>query len=168
EFNRMNRQLEAAFAGLTDQVAIKTQQVESLLHSTDEILDAVPTPIIMVNQAEEVQYINRVGRDCFHATRESTESIPLFDILPIDASLREHLRKEFRRARNGGGVETASGTEETAVVNRARDPLAPAVGAVETHNRQEIQIGPKRYHYQWFHMVGRNQGEDRVGLVFRD
>ena len=29
EFNRMNRQLEAAFAGLTDQVAVKTQQVES-------------------------------------------------------------------------------------------------------------------------------------------
>ena len=65
EFNRMNRQLEAAFAGLTDQVTIKTQQVESLLHSTDQILDAVPTPIIMVDQDEQVQYINRVGRESF-------------------------------------------------------------------------------------------------------
>ena len=168
EFNRMNRQLEAAFAGLNDQVTFKTQQVESLLHSTDQILDAVPTPIIMVNQDEQVQYINRVGRDSFQTKLDSTQSIPLFEILPVDAALREHLRKEFRRARNGEHVETASGAEDTAVVNRARDPLAPVMGAAELSNRQEIQIGPRRYHYQWFHMAGRNQGEDRIGLVFRD
>ncbi len=168
EFNRMNRQLEAAFAGLTDQVAIKTQQVESLLHSTDQILDAVPTPIIMVNQDEEVQYINRAGRDSFQAILDSTRSIPLFDILPVDAALRDHLQKEFRRARSGDNVATASGVEDAAIVNRARDPLAPVMGPDESGNRQEIQIGPRRYHYQWFHMVGRNQGEDRIGLVFRD
>ena len=168
EFNRMNRQLEAAFAGLTDQVTIKTQQVESLIHSTDQILDAVPTPIIMVNHDEQVQYINRVGRDSFQAILDSTHSIPLFDILPVDAAVREHLRKEFRRARSGEDVAIASGAEEAAVVSTARDPLAPVMGTAEPHNRQEIQIGPRRYHYQWFHMAGRNQGEDRIGLVFRD
>jgi len=168
EFNRMNRQLEAAFAGLTDQVTIKTQQVESLIHSTDQILDAVPTPIIMVNQDEQVQYINRVGRDSFQAILDSTQSIPLFDILPVDAAVREHLRKEFRRARSGEDVATASEAEDAAVVNRARDPLAPMMGTAEASNRQEIQIGPRRYHYQWFQMAGRNQGEDRIGLVFRD
>ena len=168
EFNRMNRQLEAAFAGLTDQVTIKTQQVESLIHSTDQILDAVPTPIIMVNHDEQVQYINRVGRDSFQAILDSTHSIPLFDILPVDAAVREHLRKEFRRARSGEDVAIASGAEEAAVVSTARDPLAPMMGTAEPHNRQEIQIGPRRYHYQWFHMAGRNQGEDRIGLVFRD
>ncbi len=168
EFNRMNRQLEAAFAGLTDQVTFKTQQVESLLHSTDQILDAVPTPIIMVNQDEQVQYINRVGRDSFPVTHHSAQSIPLFELLPDDAALREHLRKEFRRARNGDHVEAVSETEHIPVVKNARDPLAPAPGTTEPSNRQEIQIGSKRYHYQWFHMVGRNQGEDRVGLVFRD
>ena len=168
EFNRMNRQLEAAFAGLTDQVTIKTQQVESLIHSTDQILDAVPTPIIMVDQNEQVQYINRVGRDFFQAIPDSITSIPLFDLLPVDAAIREHLRKEFRRARNGEPVATATDTEDAAAVNRARDPLAPTAGTVEPRHRQEIQIGPRRYHYQWFHMAGRNQGEDRIGLVFRD
>jgi signal transduction histidine kinase len=168
EFNRMNRQLEAAFAGLTDQVTIKTQQVESLLHSTDQILDAVPTPIIMVDQDEQVQYINRVGRDSFQAVHDSTTSIPLFDILPVDAAARAHLRKEFRRAQSGDHAATTSGTEDTGDVNRARDPLAPVLGTVEPSNRQEIQIGSRRYHYQWFHMGGRNQGEDRIGLVFRD
>jgi two-component system, NtrC family, sensor kinase len=168
EFNRMNRQLEAAFAGLTDQVAIKTQQVESLLHSTDQILDAVPTPIIMVDQDEQVQYINRGGRDSFQTMPDSTTSIPLFDILPVDAAAREHLRKEFRRARNGERVATASGAEDAAVVNNARDPLSPETGTAESSSRQEIQIGQRRYHYQWFHMAGGNQGEDRIGLVFRD
>jgi len=168
EFNRMNRQLEAAFTGLTDQVTIKTQQVESLIHSTDQILDAVPTPIIMVNQDEQVQYINRVGRDSFQAILDSAHSIPLFDMLPVDAAVREHLRIEFRRARNGEDVAIASGAEDAAVVNRARDPLAPMMGTAEPSNRQEIQIGLRRYHYQWFHMAGRNQGEDRIGLVFRD
>jgi len=168
EFNRMNRQLEAAFAGLTDQVTIKTQQVESLLQSTDQILDAVPTPIIMVDHDEQVQYINRVGRDFFQAIPDSITSIPLFDLLPVDAAIREHLRKEFRRARNGEPVATATDTEDAAAVNRARDPLAPMAGTVEPRHQQEIQIGPRRYHYQWFHMAGRNQGEDRIGLVFRD
>ena len=168
EFNRMNRQLEAAFAGLTDQVTIKTQQVESLLHSTDQILDAVPTPIIMVNQDEQVQYINRVGRDSFQAILDSTRSIPLFDILPVDAAAREHLRNEFSRVRSGENVATASGAEDAVVVNIARDPLAPVIGTAEPNNQQEIQIGQRRYHYQWFHMAGGNQGEDRIGLVFRD
>jgi signal transduction histidine kinase len=168
EFNRMNRQLEAAFAGLTDQVAIKTQQVESLIHSTDQILDAVPTPIIMVNQDEQVQYINRVGRDCFQAILDSTKSIPLFDILPVDAPVREYLRKEFSRVRSGKNGAIASGAEDAAVVNTARDPLAPEMGTEEPNNRQEIQIGPRRYHYQWFHMAGGKKGEDRIGLVFRD
>ena len=168
EFNRMNRQLEAAFAGLTDQVAIKTQQVESLLHSTDQILDAVPTPIIMINQDEQVQYINRVGRDSFQAILASTNSVPLFDILPVDAAVREHLRNEFRRVQNGENVAIASGAEDAAVVNIARDPLAPVIGTAESNNRQEIQIGQRRYHYQWFNLAVGNQGEDRIGLVFRD
>ena len=168
EFNRMNRQLEASFAGLTDQVTSKTQQVESLLHSTDEILDAVPTPIIMVNHKEQVQYLNQVGRETFQSLLDSAQSIPLFDILLVDAAAREHLRKEFRRAGSGEHVETASGEEDTSAVNTPRDPLAPKVGMPDPSPRQEVQIGSRRYHYQWFHMAGRNQGEDRIGLVFRD
>jgi two-component system, NtrC family, sensor kinase len=168
EFNRMNRQLEAAFAGLTDQVTSKTQQVESLLHSTDEILDAVPTPIIMVNQEEQVEYLNQVGRETFRPLLDSAQSIPLFDILPVDASAREHLRKELRRAGRGEHAEMASGEEDTSSVNIPRDPLAPKVGMADPSPRQEVQIGSRRYHYQWFHMAGRNQGEDRIGLVFRD
>lgn len=168
EFNRMNRQLEAAFAGLTDQVAFKTQQVESLLHSTDQILDAVPTPIVMIDRNEQVQYINQVGRDSFQAMLDSTKSIPLFDILPIDAAAREHLRAEFKRVQRGETVGHDPGSEPAAVGTTARDPLSPATDKATPHNRQELQIGQRRYHYQWFQMAGGNQGGSRIGLVFRD
>lgn len=168
EFNRMHRQLEAAFAGLTNQVAVKTQQVESLLHSTDQILDAVPTPIIMVNQDEQVQYINRVGRDSFQTILEASHSAPLFDVLPVDAAVRERLRTELRRVRSGENAASVSEAEDAAAVNTARDPLAPTMEPREPRSRQEVQIGPRRYHYQWFHMAGVSQGEARIGLVFRD
>ena len=168
EFNRMNRQLEAAFAGLTDQVAVKTQQVESLLHSTDQILDAVPTPIIMVNHNEQVRYINRVGRDSFETILNGSHNVPLFDVLPVDAAIRERLRTEFKRVRSGENAAVAAVTEDATVLNTIRDPLTPTTDRAKPGSQQEIQIGPRRYHYQWFHLAGGNQGEDRIGLIFRD
>jgi C4-dicarboxylate-specific signal transduction histidine kinase len=120
----------------------------------------------MVNQDEQVQYINRVGRDSFQAILDSTKPIPLFDILPVDAAVREHLRKEFRRARSGDNVATASEAEE-AVVNLARDPLAPVW---ERRNKQPTGDS------DWSPAISlsvvphgrRKPGEDRIGLVFRD
>ena len=53
-------------------------------------------------------------------------------------------------------------------VNTPRDPLAPMVGTAEPSHSTGDSDWSRRYHYQWFHMAGRNQGEDRIGLVFRD
>ena len=168
EFNRMNRQLEVAFAGLTDQVTIKTQQVESLLHSTDQILDAVPTPIVMVDHNEQVRYINRVGRDSFETILNGSHDVPLFDLLPVDTATRERLRTEFTHVRSGENAAVAAATEEAAVLSPIRDPLTPATDKADASSQQEIQIGPRQYHYQWFHLAGGNQGGDRIGLIFRD
>ncbi|MDH5640728.1 MAG: HAMP domain-containing protein, partial [Nitrospira sp.] len=55
EFNRMNQQLNATFAGLTDQVELKTREVQVLQQSTDQILDAVPTPILLIDTDEQVR-----------------------------------------------------------------------------------------------------------------
>ncbi|MDH4185941.1 MAG: ATP-binding protein [Nitrospira sp.] len=166
EFNRMHRQLEAAFAGLTDQVTIKTQQVESLLHSTDQILDAVPTPIIMVDQDERLQYINQVGRTAFHSMLEKNRSSPLLDALPIDAAMRTRLRTEFGDVRRGDTDPLH--TADASGIDHIRDPLAPITNGTSHEIRQELQIGQRRYHYQWFHLTGGPQGEDRIGLILRD
>ena len=92
EFNRMNRQLEAAFAGLTDQVELKTQEVQYFQRSTDQILDAVPTPILIVDDQEQVQYVNRTARDAFGLSEAPGQ---LFDALPVDASQQQQLRQEL-------------------------------------------------------------------------
>ena len=76
EFNRMNKQLEVAFAGLTDQVTLKTQEVQYLRRSTDEILDAVPTPVLIVDDQETVQYVNRTGREALGLAGDQFEPVP--------------------------------------------------------------------------------------------
>lgn len=162
EFNRMNRQLEAAFAGLTDQVTLKTQEVQYLQRSTDQILDAVPTPILIVDDQERLLYVNRTARDAFGMSEADGK---LFDALPLDASQQQLLRQELGRHQqpDTAGVtiaDTGDGSDDV------RDPLVPRSA---THARQaELQLGSHLYRYEWFRVTGRPGESDRVGLVLRD
>lgn len=169
EFNRMNRQLEAAFAGLTDQVNLKTQEVQYLQESTDQILDAVPTPIIIIDEQEAVQYVNRTGREAFHLSNGSAAAAKLFEILPVESIQQGRLRQELEEqtarvsALSVSGAEAAAGSKMT-----LRDPLAPLLGTGTDDGRAEIQLGHRLYQYQWFRVSGRPGESDRVGLVLRD
>jgi signal transduction histidine kinase len=162
EFNRMNRQLEAAFAGLTDQVTLKTQEVQYLQRSTDQILDAVPTPILIVDDQERLLYVNRTARDAFDMTEADGK---LFDALPVDASQQQLLRQELWRHQKPDAAvlaiaDAADGPDDV------RDPLVPRS---TTHARQtELQLGAHLYRYEWFRVTGRPGESDRVGLVLRD
>ncbi|HTL62177.1 MAG TPA: ATP-binding protein [Nitrospira sp.] len=162
EFNRMNRQLEAAFAGLNDQVTLKTQEVQYLQRSTDQILDAVPTPILIVDDHERLLYVNRTARDAFGLTDPDRT---LFDALPVDALQQQQLRQELwshQRPEAFSEDRADSGREAEDV----RDPLAPRSAP---HLRQaELQLGAHLYRYEWFRMTGRPGESDRVGLVLRD
>jgi signal transduction histidine kinase len=162
EFNRMNRQLEAAFAGLTDQVTLKTQEVQYLQRSTDEILDAVPTPILIVDDQERVQYVNRTARDAFGL---SDAPGPLFEALPVETSQQQQLRQELWSHHKPDAL--VAPTAETAdFADEVRDPLVPRR---TTQTRQaELQVGSHLYRYEWFRVTGRPGESDRVGLVLRD
>jgi signal transduction histidine kinase len=161
EFNRMNRQLEVAFAGLTDQVTLKTQEVQYLQRSTDQILDAVPTPILIVDDHERVLYVNRTGRDAFGLPETPGR---LFDALPVDASKQEQLRHElWSHQRPGECVLPAVATDAG---DDIRDPLVPR--RTPQTREAELQLGPHLYRYEWFRVTGRPGEADRVGLVLRD
>ncbi len=168
EFNRMNKQLEAAFAGLTDQVTLKTQEVQYLQQSTDQILDAVPTPILLIDEQESVRYVNRTGREAFNLPDGGTAAGQLFDFLPIDPSQRPRLRQELRE--HTALVPTSPGTVEAFPASAAtlRDPLAPQSETGPEGRRTEIQLGSRLYQYQWFRVSGRPGESDRIGLVLRD
>lgn len=160
EFNRMNAQLEAAFAGLSDQVALKTQEVTYLQRSTDQILDAVPTPIVLLNAQESVQYMNRAARAAFHLPPEAAPPFSLATLQPLGTVVHTHLRQDADGEEAGPPAQSV----------QPRDPLAPATSqdAGHTRSRSELQIGPRTYHYQWFRLPARPGIEPRIGLVLRD
>ncbi len=165
EFNRMNRQLEAAFAGLTDQVSLKTQEVQYLQRSTDQILDAVPTPILIVDDQEEVHYVNRTGREAFRLADEPHSFGRLFEILPVDSTQQQQLRQELWSQQTTG---VASFVNDEPFSDCVRDPLAPRTGPTHSSRPTELQLGSHLYRYQWFRVTGRPGESDRVGLVLRD
>jgi len=166
DFNRMNKQLEAAFAGLTDQVALKTQEVQSLERSTDQILNAVPTPILMVDAQAQVQYVNRAAQESLGLSPSLSPSTSLFDILPLDAPAQQRLRKEFQE-RDDTGLPTMERAIDTST-DEPRDPLAPTLTGARTNGRSELCLGQRVYHYEWFRTDGRPGEGPRVGLVLRD
>lgn len=167
EINRMNAQLEAAFAGLTTQVELKSQEVQYLQQSTDQILDAVPTPIIMVDQAEQVQYMNRACKDAFMlAEDDEPRPTTLFDLLRVNPSVQQRLRQELLSAGNGSLQKT--GAPDIGPLGEARDPLAPAPAHSARGGRCELQLGRHLYRYEWFSLGGRPGEGRRIGLVLRD
>jgi signal transduction histidine kinase len=163
EFTRMNAQLEAAFAGLTDQVTLKTQEVDYLRQSTDQILDAVPTPIVLIDAREAVHYVNQAARETFHLTPDAAPPLSLFNVLPLDASSQTKLRQEFSGAASGAPDSAAP------IRNRIpRDPLAQTGGNEGSRDRPELKIGARTYHYLWFRLPSRPGEEPHSGLVLRD
>jgi two-component system NtrC family sensor kinase len=163
EFNRMNKQLEAAFAGLTDQVNLKTQEVQYLQQSTDQILDTVPTPILLIDGQEVVQYVNRAARETFDIRPEQLTVTPLFSLLPVDAAAQRKLRQEFHDT--GAG---ASSLDDARRSTLPCDPLAQTAPPSSPAHRSELQIGSRVYHYQWFRLPGWSGEHGRIGLVLRD
>ena len=161
EFNRMNEQLKAAFAGLTDEVKLKTREVQVLQQSTDHILDAVPTPILLIDADEVVRYINRAARESF--TIQNEPPAPLSSILSLDADAHNRLRQEFHADRNGSDSQAGANPVES-----PRDPLAPAANAGPHGKRSDLHIGTRVYHYQWFRLPARPGQQDSIGLVLRD
>lgn len=162
EFNRMNAQLKAAFAGLTDQVKVKTEEVQVLQQSTDQILDAVPTPILLIDAREQVRYINQAGREAF-PVKEVTAGTSLFTILPLDPVARQQLHAEFK-----GNGQTPLTASDLAIKKAPRDPLAPRADDESAHRRSELHIGTRTYRYQWFRLPAKPGDEERIGLVLRD
>lgn len=162
EFTRMNEQLNAAFAGLTDQVKLKTQEVQVLQQSTDQILDAVPTPILLIDGRQVVRYINQAARDAF-TVREPLSNVSLFSILSLSPDVQKQLQVEFQTA--GGVTNTATDLGRETI---PRDPLQPLPSHEPAGHRAELTIGSRIYHYQWFRLPAKPGEEDTIGLVLRD
>jgi signal transduction histidine kinase len=169
EINRMNAQLEAAFAGLADQVELKAQEVRYLQKSTGEILDSIPTPIIMLDREARAQYMNRVSKHTFGITVDGMSSSNFFDLIPLDEPLRKRLRRELHALVNDTDESgDLPSTTAQAPSPGLRDPLAPPRVPVAGPERRELYIGERIYRYEWFRISGRLGEGQQIGLVLRD
>ncbi|MBK9308514.1 MAG: HAMP domain-containing protein [Nitrospira sp.] len=162
EFTRMNAQVKAAFSGLTDQVKLKTQEVQVLQQSTDQILDAVPTPILLIDRHHVVRYINQATRDAF-TVREPLSDVSLFSILSLTPDVQKQLQAEFQM--NGDASNTTTDFERETI---PRDPLQPCPDHKPAGHPAELSIGSRIYHYQWFRLPAKPGEDDTIGLVLRD
>lgn len=169
EINRMNAQLEIAFAGLTDQVKQKTQEVQYLQKITDQILDSMVTPIFLLGPEARVEYINQAAKEAFCLEGQAGEGNNLFDLLPLDDTGRARLEVELDAltAPRGNGKRELSDEESSHVKASLRDPLKPLLSPESSQVRKEIQIGPCIYNYEWFQISSRGGGP-RIGLILRN
>jgi signal transduction histidine kinase len=170
EFTRMHTRLEAAFAGLNTQVEEKTQEVQYLQKSTDQVLDAVPTPIIMIGQQGLIQYMNRASREALNIAEDGWSDRRLFDLLPIDEDHLQNLRRDLRLAEGGASQipGRSDGDQAHQAPKPARDPLTQTLSQTSPSSRRELPIGGHLYHYEWFPLQSRSGTEKRFGLVLRD
>ncbi len=163
EFNRMNQQLKAAFAGLTDQVKLKTQEVQVLQQSTDQILDAVPTPILLIDAHETVRYINQAARESFKVQdpMSGTHRYSRF------FHSNQPFRNNFTQSSKPTGIrllpQPVSSARQRRGIHLRRVPITN-----RPRHRAELHIGSRIYHYQWFRLPTKPGEEDSIGLVLRD
>ncbi len=170
EINRMNAQLEAAFAGLTDQVQRKTQEVEDLQRTTDQILDSVSTPIFMLDRDAQVQYINRAAKEAFSLSEQHDPAGTLFELLSLDEGTQGRLRHELHSLAGqlAEGGPPLSALRSAAPPVETRDPLDPRIVPAPASEHMELQIGASIYRYEWFQIGGRSGDGQRIGLILRD
>lgn len=170
EINNMNAQLEAAFAALTDQVEVKTREVQYLRKSTDQILDGVPTPIIMLDQEERAQYLNQASKEAFSLNRVDVTGARFLDLMRLDDPSRERLRRELHALsdQSDNGSDDLSLAPSTSAAMPIRDPLTPQPAPVPQPEQNDLYIGSRIYRYEWFRISGRPGEGQRIGLVLRD
>jgi signal transduction histidine kinase len=167
EISRMNAQLQAAFAGLTDQIELKTKEAQYVRESTDQILDSVPNPIVLLDPQEHIEYLNKASRLALHLRNGDPIGANLFDLIEIDAATRARLRADFTAYSDTlghGGPRPPTTDPELAV----RDPLAPIPAFSMTDARKEIRIGDRTYQYEWFQVSALAGQQPRIGYVLRD
>ena len=170
EVNRMSQQLASAFAGLESQVELKTQEVQYLQESTAQILDSVPTPVIMLDQNQQIQYLNRASKESFQLNENGQgEGSSLFTVLNADQATQKKLAKEFHAIGSHTDESvTQSDSPQKEDSPTFRDPLHQSSDSDLASDRKEINFNNRTYRYEWFTVKARPGQDPGIGLVLRD
>ena len=170
EMNRMNRQLASTFAGLESEVELKAQEVQFLQESTSQILDSVPDPVIMLDQDQQIQYMNRASKEALALNNNGrVEGKPLFHVLKTDPSTTKKLGEEFQSICFDSSKERGlTNSSSTSSHHELRDPLQQQSDSNTASEGQEFHVNNQTYRYEWFSVKARPGHDPGIGLVFRD
>ncbi|MGD9727981.1 MAG: sensor histidine kinase, partial [Nitrospiraceae bacterium] len=127
---------------------------------------AVPTPIIMIDQHEHIQYVNKASKEALSINGQHVSSMTLFDLLHLDHAMQDKLRRELGQP--DGALSRGHGDPSRPAAFEPHDPLSPQLRQDFRDERHELQIGSRLYRYQWFRMDSRHGEGKRIGLVLRD
>lgn len=160
--NRMNSQLERTFSGLTETVEEQMKAVRSLEQINQQILESVPTPIILVTSDHRVDYVNQSARDAFHLADLACKGKPLFQVIQLESQGKGLLGTALQRE---SGVDLSDSRSGGTV---ARDPLQPADVPSLSAGSSEITVEGKTFQFQLFTIAASSQEQRRIGVVFQD
>ena len=159
EVNKMSRQLASTFSGLESQVELKNQ-----------VLNSIPDPVIILNENQEVQYLNHASKEAFKLIPNGqVEGQSLFQILHIDETSQKKLGQEFQSIRGNfiTSDQVSQADMAASVGSVIRDPLHHTKSDSSV-DRQEIHCDSGTYRYEWF-TVGAQPGyAPGIGIVLRN
>ena len=160
EVNKMSRQLASTFSGLESEVGLKTQ-----------VLNSIPDPVIILNQNQEIQYLNHASKEAFNlSTNGKLEGQSLFQILTIDEEGQQQIGEEFETIRSNhfSPEKDKKKTSSTKFAINIKDPLHHQSGSYSSANRREFHCNNGTYRYEWFTVDARPGIDQGIGLVFRN
>ena len=168
EFNRMNIQLQKAFSSLEHKVEEQSQEVRYLQEYNEQILMSLPTPIIILDHSERVEYLNRAATQAFNLPNGDIKEINLFDLIQTDEPSRQRLEAELKTypKKWNDKNEIPFCTQQPS--NEAKDPLVPHQSFDQDYAYRQLKIASKTYHYNWFRISAQLTEKERIGLVLRD
>ncbi len=160
EVNKMSRQLASTFSGLESQVELKNQ-----------VLNSIPDPVIILNENQEVQYLNQASKETFKLMPNGqVEGRSLFQLLQIDETSQKKLGQEFQSIRAKYISPDQVDLESTPISSTPtmKDPLHHHAKSDSSTDRQEIHCNNGTFRYEWF-TVGAQPGYNPgIGIVLRD
>lgn len=169
ELNKMNAQLQLAFSGLASEVTTKTQEVEYLRESTEQILEGIPDPVIMVDEDLRVHYMNLAFSRAIGITNGAVNGQDLIGLLSSDSQEQQRLTTDIHKLLTRSETKASgNGIESAAPTGRMGDPLAqPSSGDSRLHASM-LMIKDRAFQSAWFQITPRPGEGQKYGLVLRD
>jgi signal transduction histidine kinase len=167
--NRMNKQLEASFTGLTSEVEAKAQELEFLQETQTQILEGVPDPVVLLDQSIHIQYMNHASQQAFGLENGNGKGRSFYELVGGDEKNKQQLDREFQQFTtlidNGNPPEERKQEEPQVIL---KDPLSQDNLTSNQEAQRILEIKDRVYEYQLFSVRQRTKEDNTIGMVLRD